>query len=287
MRKVVMLLAIFVLILLASLLAGAETAKAAYTPDGAGCPFASGINIASPSNSTYSSSLLLLNITIRSFLSPTIYRYVMTYSVDGESNATIPVTAKFVPVEATLTYPNGTTTTAPAIIGSYYAISGCVALPKLPEGAHNVTVYGRYERINDTNNGWLALILDNSTVCFTISDGVSPVVGSLSLENRTYSQGNLTLSFTTDQPTSWVGYCLDGNANVTVAGNVTLTGVADGTHNITVYAADLAGNIGASENLYFSVEVPKPFPTMLVAASTLSVAVVSAGLLVYFKKRGK
>ena len=80
---------------------------------------------------------------------------------------------------------------------------------------------------------------------------------------------------------------MDGNANVTmIGGNATLTGVAEGAHNITVYAADLAGNIGASENLHFSVEVPKPFPTMLVAASTLSVAVVSAGLLVYFKKRG-
>jgi hypothetical protein len=93
------------------------------------------------------------------------------------------------------------------------------------------------------------------------------------------------LNFTTDQPISRIGYCLDGNANVTIAGNTILTGLADGEHNITVYATDLAGNTGASENLHFNVEVPKPFPTTLLAASALTVAIISAGLLVYFKKR--
>jgi len=44
--------------------------------------------------------------------------------------------------------------------------------------------------------------------------------------------------------------------------------------------------MGASETVTFTVAVPEPFPTVLVAvASVASIAVVIAGLLVYFKKR--
>ena len=46
---------------------------------------------------------------------------------------------------------------------------------------------------------------------------------------------------------------------------------------------DMHGNLGASETVYFSVD--EPFPTALVVAPIESVAVISVGLLVYFKKR--
>ena len=281
-----MLLAVLVLGMLTSLLTGVETVGAAVTPDGEDCPLVGGICITSPTNITYTSNLLTLNVTVHALTPPFIYSYVMVYSVDGGDNATIPLVTTHEPVEATRTYPNGTTITVNATLFVPYKIAGCVALPELSEGSHSVTVYARYERVNYTNGNWPPLILDSSTVCFTISDEVSPVIGILSLENRTYSQGNLTLSFTTDQPASWVGYCLDEKANVTVTCNVTLTRLAKGAHNITVYAADLAGNVGASKNIYFSVEVPKPVSITIAAASVLSLAVASAGLLVYFKKRG-
>ncbi len=57
-----------------------------------------------------------------------------------------------------------------------------------------------------------------------------------------------------------------------------------GEHNITVYVTDLSGNTGASEIVYFSVEVPFPLAPVAVV-SVASVAVVGVGLLVYFKKR--
>jgi hypothetical protein len=72
---------------------------------------------------------------------------------------------------------------------------------------------------------------------------------------------------------------------VTVAGNTTLAGLSAGAHNVTVYAWDTAGNVGASETITFTVT---PFPTAPVAtASAAAVAVVIAGLLFYFKKRKK
>ena len=77
---------------------------------------------------------------------------------------------------------------------------------------------------------------------------------------------------------------MDGQDNVTVTGNVTLAGLSDGWHNVTVYAEDSLGNMGASETIIFNVA--SPFPAMPVAiASGASAIAVAAGLLVYLRKR--
>jgi hypothetical protein len=76
---------------------------------------------------------------------------------------------------------------------------------------------------------------------------------------------------------------LDGQEKENIAGNTTLTNLPYGEHNVTVYAIDMAGNIGTSETIYFSVE--GPFPTTMVIALAGSVAVLGAGLAVYFKRR--
>jgi hypothetical protein len=44
-----------------------------------------------------------------------------------------------------------------------------------------------------------------------------------------------------------------------------------------------AGNIGSSETVYFTVDVPESFPVVPVIA--VVAVVVGAGLMVYFKKR--
>jgi nitrous oxidase accessory protein NosD len=103
-------------------------------------------------------------------------------------------------------------------------------------------------------------------------------------ENETYPTSNVPLRFTVGKPNSWIGYSLDGSDNVTITGNTTLSGLSSGLHNLTLYASDMYGNIGASETIYF--RTTDPFPTALVvAASGVSVAVVGVGLLVYFRKR--
>jgi hypothetical protein len=276
------ILVVFALALLASSLVGVLTVQAQYTSDGKGFPLASGVNIVSPINSTYGSNVLELNVTIKSLLGPSIYRFELTYSIDRGKNTTIPTTATFVPVEAIATYPNGTTATVTSVF-SYYLAIGCVTLPELPESSHTVTVYAKYERINGLNTNWPLLVLDDSTVCFTIDYGIPPVISNLSVENKTYSQNSLPLNFTTDKSTSWMSYSLDGKENVTVAEDTTLTGLADGSHRLTVYANDTVGNMGTSET-HFSIEVPEPFPTTLVGASA-SVAVTSVGLFVFFYRR--
>jgi hypothetical protein len=65
----------------------------------------------------------------------------------------------------------------------------------------------------------------------------------------------------------------------------------NGSHNVTVYANNTFGNMGASETINFTVDIPepttkpRPFPTTLVIGSVVAVTVVSLGPLVYFRKR--
>jgi len=67
-------------------------------------------------------------------------------------------------------------------------------------------------------------------------------------------------------------------------GNTTLTELSSGSHTLTIYANDTVGNMGTSSTIDFNIA--EPFPTTLAAAASgVAVAVVGAGLLVYFKKR--
>jgi hypothetical protein len=79
-----------------------------------------------------------------------------------------------------------------------------------------------------------------------------------------------------------VGYSLDGQAEVTITGNTTLSGLAIGAHNLTVSAVDLAGLRGVSTTIQFTVVAR--FPTELVIAGVAVAAAVSIGLLLYFKR---
>jgi len=117
---------------------------------------------------------------------------------------------------------------------------------------------------------------------------ILPIVSLVSpLKNQTFNMTNVTLIFTVDKPTVWMGYSLDGQENVTVRSNTTLAGLANGLHNITVFARDEFENTGASEILFFTVELPLPeiSPILPVVASAATVAVVGVGLLMYFRKR--
>src|SRR3990170_4337001 len=91
-----------------------------------------------------------------------------------------------------------------------------------------------------------------------IPDIWSPAVSIVSPENKTYTVNNIQLTFRVSEPTSWMGYSLDGKANVTITGNTTLTGLLDGPHSLTVYASDAAGNTGSSNMVYFTITTTVP-----------------------------
>lgn len=128
------------------------------------------------------------------------------------------------------------------------------------------------------------------TPCNEPIEDSPPQITILSPINQMYNGSDISLVFAIDEPFNWSGYSLDGEENVTVMGNVTLTDLSNNLHNITVYANDTIGNMGASESIKFMVAIPKLepelFPTVPVATvSIASITIAGVGSLVYFKKR--
>jgi len=89
-------------------------------------------------------------------------------------------------------------------------------------------------------------------------DITSPTIAVLSPKNKTYAVSDVPLSFTVSESTSWMGYSFDGQANNTIAGNTTILDLPDGMHTVIVYANDTAGNMGASNTVYFTVDTTPP-----------------------------
>ena len=87
---------------------------------------------------------------------------------------------------------------------------------------------------------------------FTLLDLTPPSIGIFSPQNKTYFNGLIPLTFETNELTSWVGYSVDNQANITLNSN-TIISLEDGAHQIILYANDTSGNIGASESVYFEV----------------------------------
>lgn len=101
-------------------------------------------------------------------------------------------------------------------------------------------------------------------------------------ENMTYITDRVSLKFTVNEATSWIGYSLDGQNNVTVTETMLeLPELSDGSHSLTVYANDTLGDVGTSETIYFAT--CKSLITWIIGA-TVIVAVVGAAFLVYFLK---
>jgi len=121
----------------------------------------------------------------------------------------------------------------------------------------------------------------SETIHFTVD--TPPRISILFPASENYSMADIPLTFTVDQYVKQIKYSLDEQGNVAITGNMTLTELYHGAHNLTVYATDSKGRTGASETTYFNI--PEPFPTTLIAtASGATAAVVGAGLIVYFKK---
>jgi hypothetical protein len=116
--------------------------KAAY-------PFISGINISEPKNTTYSSEE---NLTLEVNFTASVHyniNYFVTYILDGENNSII------IPYEY---IPN-----PDRFVG---ILKGSVALPKLSEGVHNITVLAQAQGSTTTSS--------SSLVTFSVISPISP-----------------------------------------------------------------------------------------------------------------
>jgi hypothetical protein len=126
------------------------------------------------------------------------------------------------------------------------------SITNLSNGAHSLRIYGT----DGSGN-----IYASQSIVFFIN-GKKPPVVTLDVEaiinDRKYlpSDSNQRtcwhLVFHVNEPTSWMGYSIDGGSNQTIEGNITLS-FSYGRYTIIVYAADLCGNIGASTPYTFTL----------------------------------
>lgn len=165
----------------------------------------------------------------------------------------------------------------------YSSASFSLNLTGVPDGNHNITFYAR-EIVWTVFSNSPVYYESFSSANFTV-DSVPPSVSVLSPQSSWYTTDDVLLSFTVSEGPSRVAYSLDDNDNVTVSGNSTLFSLSAGAHNITVYAWDIAGNVGTSEAVYFTVA--EPFLLALIVVALVSVVAVGvlAGILLYFKRR--
>jgi parallel beta-helix repeat protein len=127
--------------------------------------------------------------------------------------------------------------------------------------------------------------------------GSPPAIFIVSPENKTYTVNSVSLSFTVSEPTSWIKYSLDNQANITITGDITLSDLAYGEHSITLYAEDTDGKTGTSETIYFTIaegsepptETPQSegFPITWIAAIIVVVVIVGVVLLYFLKIKKK
>jgi nitrous oxidase accessory protein NosD len=213
------------------------------------------ISIVSPENKTYSTNTLNLSIHSSSYLR----LFGVQYSVDGGSfrNVHHPIPPDY----------------HPPVSCDYNTVLD------LEDGPHLILAKA---------NVWSGITYANAS--FTI-DTTSPDILVLSPENKTYDTADIPLNFTVNELVSQITYSLDGQENVAIDGNATLTELSDGSHSLIVYATDTVGNTGASETVHFSIEAPppepkksEPFPITWIAAATAIIAIAGAILLIYFRK---
>jgi hypothetical protein len=77
----------------------------------------------------------------------------------------------------------------------------------------------------------------------------------LSPLNKTYYSSSIPVTFELDEMTSWIGYSLDSQANITITEN-TFISADDGPHQIVMYANDTQGSTSSSQTVCFTVNAP-------------------------------
>jgi len=237
------------------------------------------VTIQSPENKTYNGNNVTLSFTIESDLSlaesirggglPLFLRHGVVLDYNTSKLDTIINSYQY------WNLPDNVPVTLSASGNGYV---GNATLTDLSQGPHNVTVWVRADQ------SMISYSIYRWAILSTVSFSIPPQITILSPETKAYNVSDVPLDFTVEETFSRIEYSLDGQSNVTIDGNTTLTWLPNGYHNVTVYATDEFGNIGVSKTIYFNVEAP--FPTALVVAvSVVTVAVVGMGLFVYLKKR--
>ncbi|MCW3997276.1 MAG: hypothetical protein NWF10_01735, partial [Candidatus Bathyarchaeota archaeon] len=101
-------------------------------------------------------------------------------------------------------------------------------------------------------------------------------ISVLSPENTTYPDVDVVLSCQFNKEVVKVSFSLDGLVNITFSGDIILTDLSAGDHQLIVYGQDLVGNIEVSDTIVFTI---KPYPSILVMFSLFLVGLFGFSLI--------
>jgi hypothetical protein len=150
-------------------------------------------------------------------------------------------------------------------------IHGPLELVGLPQGSHNIVIFA-----NDSLGNMGA-----SNMVFFSIDTIGPDITIITPQNQSYDSTDIQLNFVTNENVTRLSYRLDDFEEVPILGNVTLLALSEGSHRLTVYAADELGNV-SEETVYFSVAL---FPILAVVATATVVTILVAGGFLFLKRR--
>lgn len=110
----------------------------------------------------------------------------------------------------------------------------------------------------------------------------------ISPENTTYTTNEIPLKFTTSKQPISISYSLDGEVNVSITGNTTITDLPNGPHNLTVYATDETDNTKATETIHFTIseeDNTSAFPDSTLLLVSAAIITATAIIVVYVWKK--
>jgi hypothetical protein len=180
--------------------------------------------------------------------------------------------------------------TGVALVGAIYTSDYELSLTGLGEGSYilkfRVFSPPDYDLGNASDNTFDNFYFEGS-VLYRI-DLTYPTIGDLSIKDTLYFTNDLELSCTIDEPSSWVAYSLDDQANVTINTNyalnnttneppqakTNLTDLGEGSHRLTLYANDTAGNMATPQTITFTVNTALPTIIVIAIISTVVSAIV-------------
>ena len=110
----------------------------------------------------------------------------------------------------------------------------------------------------------------------------APIVEISSPQNKTYDSNDIPLAFTVNDPIASLSYTIDGQQEVAIGGNTTLTELTIGSHILTVYATGSSGLVGTSETIHFTVETT--FPSGIIFAGIVIAVVACVSFLLFIKR---
>jgi parallel beta-helix repeat protein len=93
----------------------------------------------------------------------------------------------------------------------------------------------------------------NFSLILSEKDNIKPTITIFSPLNKTYIGVSVDLNYSVSEPTSKEWVIVNGENRS--GGNQTLTGLIQGSNNVTVYAVDIAGNLNSS-TVYFTLYYP-------------------------------